>query len=506
MIAREPHALSVTAPTCRHCGAALTRTLVDLGLSPLAPAEAIFAHDYAYFSSFSDSWLRHCSRFADTMTERLGPSEKSLVIEIASNDGYLLQYFRAKGIDVLGIEPAANCAAEAMRKGISTRVAFFGRTLAEELRAEGRAPDLVCAANVLAHVPDINDFVAGIATLLTGAAVFTVEFPHLLNLIEQVQFDTIYHEHYSYLSLLAVERIFARQGLRMFGVEMLPTHGGSLRVHACLKAAMHNECPGVAKVREAERRARLDRPEGYAGAQERCEAVRDGVLAYLREAKAAGRRVAAYGAAAKGNTLLNYAGVSADLIEYAVDRNPAKQDTLLPGSHIPVHGVEMLRARSRRRADPAVEHPRRSGGPIGRPHGQGRALPHRGALDHTRRLMRILVTQASGFLGRHCITALAGTGHRVITLARDPAPLADEAEPLACDLLDKRSRQQAVCAAEAECLIHFAWHAGPRDRWHTLRNLDWVTSTLALAQEFGRQALRVRRQLRRVRLEPCDAA
>ncbi len=382
MMASQTKPALQTAPTCRHCGAALTRTLVDLGLSPLAnsylqpedaperggapepkyplharvcdtcllvqvddvvPAAEIFAHDYAYFSSFSDSWLKHCSAYADAISQRLGLGKGSLVVEIASNDGYLLQYFQAKGIEVLGVEPAANCAAAAQAKGIPTRVAFFGRTLAEQLRAEGRAPDLVCAANVLAHVPDINDFVAGVAVLLSGDAVFTVEFPHLLNLIEQVQFDTIYHEHYSYLSLLAVERIFAAQDLRVFDVETLPTHGGSLRVYACRQAAAHAEGPGVAAVREAERAARLDRPEGYAGFARRCEALRDGLVAYLHQAKAAGRKIAAYGAAAKGNTLLNYAGVSADLIAYAVDRNPAKQDTLLPGSHIPVHDVAMLR-------------------------------------------------------------------------------------------------------------------------------------------------------------------
>ena len=373
-----PSPSRIVAPTCRHCQAPLTRTLVDLGFSPLAnsylkpgdeladepiyplharvcdecllvqvddvvPAEDIFAHDYAYFSSFSDSWLKHCSDYADAITQRLDLGADSLVIEIASNDGYLLQYFQAKGIEVLGVEPAANCAAEATRKGIPTRVDFFGDGLAQELRREGRQPDLVCAANVLAHVPDINDFVAGIATLLTGEAVFTVEFPHLLNLIEQVQFDTIYHEHYSYLSLIAVERIFAEQGLRVFDVEQIPTHGGSLRVYACLQAAAHAEGPGVNIMRAAELAAKLDRPEGYAGFQARCDALRDGLLAYLRQAKAEGRRVAAYGAAAKGNTLLNYAGVTAHDIAYAVDRNPAKQDTLLPGSHIPVHDVTMLR-------------------------------------------------------------------------------------------------------------------------------------------------------------------
>jgi SAM-dependent methyltransferase len=365
-------------PTCRHCKAPLTRTLVDLGLSPLAnsylkpgdsdapepkyplharvcdqcllvqvddvvPAEAIFSHDYAYFSSFSESWLTHCSDYADAITQSRGLGPQSLVIEIASNDGYLLQFFRAKGIEVLGVEPAANVAAAAEQKGIPTRVAFFGKALAEELRAEGKAPALVCAANVLAHVPDINDFVAGIATLLSGEAVFTVEFPHLLKLIEGVQFDTIYHEHYSYLSLIAVERIFASQGLRVIDVECLPTHGGSLRVHACLhEAALPANRKAVEQVREQERQAGLDTPAGYAGFQERVDATRDGLLRYLRAAKSEGRRVVGYGAAAKGNTLLNYCGVGSDLIDYVVDLNPAKQHTLLPGSRIPVYPVEAL--------------------------------------------------------------------------------------------------------------------------------------------------------------------
>ena len=232
-----------------------------------------------------------------------------------------------------------------------TRVEFFTEALARTLRAEGMAPDLVASANVLAHVPDINDFVAGIAELLTGEAVWTVEFPHLLNLIEQVQFDTIYHEHYTYLSLVAVERILAEHGLRVFDVEELPTHGGSLRVYACLTAASHGEQPGLSVVRAKEQEAGLDRAEGYEGFGPRCEALRDGFVAYLAEARAAGRTVAAYGAAAKGNTFLNYCGVGTGEIAYCVDKNPAKQNTLLPGSHIPVFGPEEL---ARRRPDDLV--------------------------------------------------------------------------------------------------------------------------------------------------------
>lgn len=368
----------MTSPTCRNCGAALTHTLVDLGMQPLAnsyvraedagkpepfyplhtrvcdscflvqvddvvPADSIFHGDYAYFSSFSESWLKHCSAYADSISDRLNLGPDSLVIEIASNDGYLLQYFKAKGIKVLGIEPSGNVAAEAEKKGVPTRVEFFGDACAKGLRAEGLTPALVCAANVLAHVPDINDFVAGLATLLDGDAVFTVEFPHLLNLIQKVQFDTIYHEHYSYLSLVAIEQIFARHGLRLFDCEQVPTHGGSLRVYACQNTATHAEHTRLAEVKAIEHAAQLDSPAGYDGFEPHVMRVRTDLLAFLNEAKASGKRVAAYGAAAKGNTLLNYCGVGTDLIDYVVDRNPAKQNTLLPGSQIPVRDVDALR-------------------------------------------------------------------------------------------------------------------------------------------------------------------
>lgn len=369
----------MSEPKCRHCKAPLTRTLVDLGMSPLAnsyvkpedagtacaayplharvcdrcflvqvedavPADAIFNDQYAYFSSFSESWLKHCSEYVQAMIPRLGLNTGSLVVEIASNDGYLLQYFVQEGIPVLGIEPTANTAAEAEKKGVSTRVEFFTQAFARQLREEGVAPDLVSSANVLAHVPDINDFVTGIAEILTGDAVWTVEFPHLLNLIEKVQFDTIYHEHYTYLSLVALERILAAHGLRVFDVEELPTHGGSLRVFSCLEGASHQPCPGRDAVREKETRAKLDRPEGYEGFGPRVEALRKSFLDYLSDAKANGRTVAAYGAAAKGNTLLNYCGVGTADISYCVDRNPAKQGTLLPGTHIPVFAVDKLRS------------------------------------------------------------------------------------------------------------------------------------------------------------------
>lgn len=366
-----------TPPTCQYCGTPLTTTLVDLGLSPLSnsyvpleradipddmyplharvcgscflvqvddvvPADAHFNQDYAYFSSFSQSWLEHCQAFANASSARFNLNDRSLVVEIASNDGYLLQYFLEKGIQVLGVEPSASVAKAAQAKGIETRVEFFGDAYAGQLRDEGLRPDLICSANVLAHVPDIGDFVAGVATLLSDEGVYTVEFPHLLNLINLVQFDTIYHEHYTYLSLVAVERIFRDKGLRVFDVEEIPTHGGSLRVYACRDGASHERTQRVGVVRAKESAAKLDSLEGYQGFGNKVETLRTGLLAYLREAKAAGRRVVGYGAAAKGNTLLNYCGIDADLIAYVVDKNPAKQNTLLPGSRIPVYSVEAL--------------------------------------------------------------------------------------------------------------------------------------------------------------------
>ncbi|MEE9428453.1 MAG: class I SAM-dependent methyltransferase [Paracoccaceae bacterium] len=364
--------------TCRHCNTPLTQSLVDLGLSPLAnsyvplenkdlpcatyplharvcsncylvqvedavPKDKIFSDEYAYFSSFSDSWLAHCKTYVNEMTDRLALTKDDLVIEIASNDGYLLQYFVEQNIPVLGIEPAANVAAVAQKNGVETRVDFFTNALASSLVDEGIQPSLICSANVLAHVPNINDFVQGIATLLTGDAVYTVEFPHLLKLIENVQFDTIYHEHYTYLSLTSVEKIFESSGLRVFDVQPQTTHGGSLRVFACQQTASYNQSPAVASVREQEHRAGLTSELGYQGFEQKVRAVRAGLLEFLNQAKTDGKTVAAYGAAAKGNTLLNYCDVNTDLISYCVDRNPAKQNTLLPGSHIPVFNVDQLR-------------------------------------------------------------------------------------------------------------------------------------------------------------------
>lgn len=373
----QPDSLSATAPRCLSCGARLVTTLVDLGLQPLANSyvpleraqeeelyfplharvcdscflvqvdrvtarEAIFNESYAYFSSFSESWLDHCRGYAEAMTGRFELGPQSRVIEIASNDGYLLQFFVQKGIPVLGIEPAANVAEAARRKGVPTEVAFFGRATAEQLASRGERADLLAAKNVLAHVPDINDFVAGIPLILKPGGVFTVEFPHLLNLIRGTQFDTIYHEHFTYLSLLAVRAVFKRHGLIIFDVEKQTTHGGSLRVFAARAERNLPVGTNVERVLGEERAAGLDRPEGYAGFDEQVRKVRAGLLNFLSGARKEGKYVAAYGAAAKGNTLLNYCGVTAADIQYVVDRNPAKQGTLLPGSRIPVRDPSAL--------------------------------------------------------------------------------------------------------------------------------------------------------------------
>lgn len=364
-------------PACRHCGEPLTQTFVDLGLSPLAnsyvpldrptkpcsryplharvcsqcllvqvedavPASAIFSDQYAYFSSFSDSWLEHCKVFAQSAIKRFNLNENDLVIEIASNDGYLLQYFVQAGIKVLGIEPTANTASVAIAKGVPTLIEFFNFPLAARLKGEGIRPRLICSANVLAHVPDINDFVRGISELLQGDSVYTVEFPHLKNLIEQVQFDTIYHEHYTYLSLVFLERLFAKCGLRVFDVNKLQTHGGSLRLYVCKTTATYEESPSVAATRAEEAAVGLDKASGYKGFSDKVSAVKAGLQNFLASAKSEGKVVAAYGAAAKGNTLLNFCEVGPSEIAYCVDRNPAKQNTLLPGSHIPVYPISKL--------------------------------------------------------------------------------------------------------------------------------------------------------------------
>jgi SAM-dependent methyltransferase len=309
----------------------------------VVPPDAIFS-DYAYFSSYAASWVDHARAYTDMARRRFELTPQSQVVEVASNDGYLLQHFVAADIPVLGVEPAANVAAAAEAAGVPTRVAFFGRELAEQLRAEGVAADLLIGNNVLAHVPDLNDFVAGLALLLADDGVLTMEFPHLLRLIADVQFDTIYHEHFSYFSLLTVEQVFARHGLRLFDVEELPTHGGSLRIFACqAESSRQTGGAGLATVRDRETLAGLGGDEIYAGFQARVGAVRDGLRAFLKDTRSDGKRLAAYGAAAKGNTLLNFCGINTDDLPYVVDISPHKQGRFLPGSHIPIKPVEYLR-------------------------------------------------------------------------------------------------------------------------------------------------------------------
>ena len=364
-------------PRCRLCAAALGRTLVDLGPTPLAnafvtpaeaaagvdrswplhvrvcdacllvqadaavPPDAIFA-DYAYFSSVSSSWVDHAGRYAQAMIRRFGLHEQSLVLEVAANDGYLLHHFVEAGIAVLGIEPAANVAAIAQARGIPTEVMFFGRQTARALAGRGVRADLIAANNVLAHVPDLAGFVAGFASVLAPNGVATFEFPHLLRLLAGVQFDTIYHEHFSYLSLLVVERLLAAAGLRAFDVEELPTHGGSLRVFACHAGGVFTAQPGLAEVRAQERAAGLHHPDTYDGFAPRVATVQRGFRAFLDTERHAGRRVAAYGAAAKGCTLLNTCGVSPSDLLFVADRSVAKQGRLLPGSHVPVVAPDVL--------------------------------------------------------------------------------------------------------------------------------------------------------------------
>ncbi|MEZ0485583.1 methyltransferase domain-containing protein [Fibrella aquatica] len=309
-------------------------------------SDAIFDSDYVYFSSFSTSWLAHSKRYVEAMTERFGLNGQSLVVEVASNDGYLLQYFVEKQIPVLGIEPTANTAAAAIEKGVTTITRFFGTELASELRGQGTGADLLLGNNVLAHVPNIVDFVKGMSILLNPEGVVTMEFPHLLQLVENNQFDTIYHEHFSYLSFTTVSQIFAAQGLVMFDVDELPTHGGSLRIYAKHEADQSKSIsPNVAAMIQKEAETGLTTMAYYEGFQQRALNVKLDLLDFLTKQKRAGKSVAAYGAAAKGNTLLNYCGVKSDLIDFVVDANPAKQNKFLPASHIPVVDEATLKAR-----------------------------------------------------------------------------------------------------------------------------------------------------------------
>ena len=300
--------------------------------------------EYAYFASYSDTWLDHCRRYADSMVERFSLDTRSLVMEIASNDGYLLQYFVSKNIPVIGIEPAANVAKVAVERGIPSLVRFFGKQLAAELVTEGTKADLIVANNVLAQVPDICDFVAGMSVVLSPTGVLTAEFPHLLRLIEGNQFDTIYHEHFSYFSFSTAERIFAAHGLTLFDVEDLPTHGGSLRIFGCHAGDQSKTVtPRVAQMKSKEAEAGLMSIDGYTAFAENVKNTKRQLLKLLIDAKQQGKSIVGYGAPGKGNTLLNYCGVGTDFVDYTVDRNPYKQGQFTPGTHIPIYSPNRIR-------------------------------------------------------------------------------------------------------------------------------------------------------------------
>lgn len=365
---------------CRHCASELTLPLVDLGSAPpsnsyltartlhapekwfplrvlvceqcwlaqtedFAQSDELFDDDYAYFSGFSTSWLAHSERYVDDMTALLGLNADSHVVEIAANDGYLLQYVLARGIPCTGVEPTASTAAVARAKGIPIVEEFFGLRLAQQLAGQGKRADLTAANNVLAHVPDINDFVAGFAVLLKEHGVATFEFPHLLRLLAETQFDTIYHEHFSYLSLTAVKRIFRTNGLEVFRVDELPTHGGSLRVFAQRSESGKRAIEAsVGAVLTQEAASGMLQAEHYRNFQTRTDRIKHQLMQFLLEAQLEGKTVAAYGAAAKGNTLLNYAGIRSDLVAFVADRNPAKQGKCMPGSRIPIVDENALKA------------------------------------------------------------------------------------------------------------------------------------------------------------------
>jgi len=363
---------------CRHCQSLLSHSFLDLGSAPPSNAyltsaqlnapetwfplrvlycnrcwlvqtedftdrAALFTDDYAYFSSMSSTWLEHARAYAHEMIARFSLGSHSKVVEIASNDGYLLRNFQAAGIPCLGVEPTAACAAAARDIGIETVAEFFGADLAHRLHAQGHAADLMAANNVLAHVPDINDFLRGFAILLKPDGVASFEFPHLLRLVQGKQFDTVYHEHFSYLGLNAVQRIFAVNGLRVFDVQSLPTHGGSLRVFACRnECPRHDPTPSLAAFLEEERAAGMLNDAFYQGFQAQAEKIKDDFLRFLLDARREGKAVAAYGAAAKGSTLINFAGVRGDLISFVVDKSPMKVGRFLPGSRIPIVPEERI--------------------------------------------------------------------------------------------------------------------------------------------------------------------
>ncbi|MFZ0634786.1 MAG: class I SAM-dependent methyltransferase [Candidatus Acidiferrales bacterium] len=367
-----------TQTPCRFCGAPVSTTVVDLGMSPLCESflsadqlnrmepfyplhvtvcgkcflvqleeyvkpENIFT-EYAYFSSFSDSWLKHAENYTDLMVQRFGLNAKSHVVELASNDGYLLQYFVKKDIPSLGIEPAANVAEVAIKKGVPTLVKFFGRDTATELAKQGKQADLVLGNNVLAQVPDLNDFVGGMKILLKPQGVITIEFPHLMRLMHENQFDTIYHEHFSYFSLFTSEKIFAANGLTLFDVDELPTHGGSLRIYGRHGADSSKPVSQrVVDLRAREEAAGLTRLDGYARFAEQVKETKRKLLEFLIQAKRDRKRVAGYGAPGKGNTLLNYCGIRTDFLDYTVDRSPYKHGKFTPGTHIPIFSPEKIR-------------------------------------------------------------------------------------------------------------------------------------------------------------------
>jgi len=368
----------MNVPDCRFCGSPLQQTFVDLGMSPLSNAylrpdqlsqmepfyplharvcgecflvqieqfecpENIFG-DYAYFSSYSEFALNHARQYAEGMTERFHLGGKSLVVEVASNDGYLLQYFQAKGVPVLGVEPARNVALSAEKKGIPTVAKFFGVHTARELQADGKQADLIVANNVLAHVPDLRDFVDAMKLALKPQGIITVEFPHLLRLMEGNQFDTIYHEHFSYFSFCTAERVFAKHGLTIFDVEEIPTHGGSLRLYAChAEADSRKPHSRVSELQQREIAVGMRNLETYSLFGEKVRETKRALLEFLIGAKRAAKSVVGYGAPAKGNTLLNYCGIGRDFLDYTVDISPHKQDHFLPGTHIPIYHPDMIR-------------------------------------------------------------------------------------------------------------------------------------------------------------------
>lgn len=363
---------------CRFCNADLSLSFVDLGSSPLCqkhiplaraqepepfyplhafvcsecylvqlgefvvPEEIFGDGEYAYFSSFSETWLKHARAYTELMRDRFGIDRNSFVVEIASNDGYLLQNFVEAGVPVLGIEPASNCAAAARERGVESWVRFFGRETATALAQDRRKPDLLVGNNVLAHVPDIHDFVGGLKIALADQGVITLEFPHLVQLVRHNQFDTIYHEHFSYFSFTTVRSIFASHGLRLFDVEELPTHGGSLRIYACHEDARHETGAAVTELLAREEALGIKTEGYYCAFAEQVRETKRNLLEFLIGAKRQGKRIVGYGAPGKGNTLLNYCGIRQDFLDYTVDRSPHKQNTLLPGSRIPVYAPEKI--------------------------------------------------------------------------------------------------------------------------------------------------------------------